>query len=330
MFKGSNITTKRWISFGIKLAVFSFALWFIYRKLFFSQDIEQIRAYFLSVFRSSDSWASLASVVLLMVCNWGLEAIKWRYLIRKVESVSFLQSFRAVFSGVTVSIYTPNRVGEYLGRVFYLNTADRIEAALITMIGSLAQLLITIVVGSLCFIPFIRLYSDIGTSSYLIYLVSFLVWVVIFLIVLAFLNTSFLTVLLKRIKPLQRFDKYLNVFSYYRTTELLVVLLLSLARYMVFTLQFFILLRAFGVDTSVLEGVVLIPLNFLAMTAIPTIALTELLIRESVALKFLGYASENTLGIATTTFTLWVVNLAVPALAGGLLIFWIRIFRKNG
>ncbi|MBE9468956.1 MAG: hypothetical protein IMY72_11655, partial [Bacteroidetes bacterium] len=50
-------------------------------------------------------------------------------------------------SGVTVSIFTPNRVGEFGGRIFVLKRKNRVSAIFATIVGSFSQLIITIVVG---------------------------------------------------------------------------------------------------------------------------------------------------------------------------------------
>ena len=89
-------------------------------------------------------YSILIVIVLMMFLNWFLEALKWQFLIKKIEEISFSRSVRAVFSGITVSAFTPNRVGEYGGRVFCLEKADRIQAVFITIIGSMAQLITTI------------------------------------------------------------------------------------------------------------------------------------------------------------------------------------------
>ena len=90
---------------------------------------------------------NISLVVLMMLLNWFLESLKWRFLISKIERVTIKRSVRAIFSGITVSAFTPNRVGEYAGRVFCLDKGDRIQAVLITVIGSMAQLITTIVFG---------------------------------------------------------------------------------------------------------------------------------------------------------------------------------------
>src|SRR5215208_118256 len=62
---------------------------------------------------SSKIW-NLVIVVFLMIVNWSIEAIKWKLSVQRVQPVSFVKSFCAVLSGVSFSVSTPNRVGEYL------------------------------------------------------------------------------------------------------------------------------------------------------------------------------------------------------------------------
>jgi uncharacterized membrane protein YbhN (UPF0104 family) len=57
-------------------------------------------------------------VIVLMFVNWSLEALKWKISVQSVQPVSFFRSLKAIFSGVSFSVTTPNRTGEYLGRVF--------------------------------------------------------------------------------------------------------------------------------------------------------------------------------------------------------------------
>ena len=68
-------------------------------------------------------------------------------------------------------------------------------------------------------------------------------------------------------------------------------------------------------------------LTFLSMSIIPTIALTELGVRGSVAIYF-GYISSNTIGILTASFALWIINLVVPAILGVLFVYQLKFFRK--
>lgn len=83
-------------------------------------------------------------VFILMFINWSVEAIRWNSLLRKVEYVSFIDALKATFSGITFALFTPNRVGEYAGRVLFINTVSRWRILIVTTIGIYAQLLSTI------------------------------------------------------------------------------------------------------------------------------------------------------------------------------------------
>ena len=72
------------------------------------------------------------------------------------------------------------------------------------------------------------------------------------------------------------------------------------------------------------------------MAAIPTIALTELGIRGSVSLYFiglyftsLGIMCSYDMGIITATTVLWIINLVIPAITGAIFVFRLKFFRKN-
>ena len=79
-----------------------------------------------------------------MLINWSIEALKWKISIRHIQRISFLRSFRAVLSGVSFSVNTPNRIGEYLGRVLYIEEGHRLQAISLTIVCSMSQLIITL------------------------------------------------------------------------------------------------------------------------------------------------------------------------------------------
>ena len=58
----------------------------------------------------------------------------------------------------------------------------------------------------------------------------------------------------------------------------------------------------------------------------PSVALVELGIRGNVALFFLTYITENSLAILAATFSLWTINLLLPAILGAVVIGGLDIF----
>ena len=279
----------------------------------------------------------LCVVLILMLVNWGIESGKWRYLIKKIETISFLKSYKAILAGNTVSIFTPNRVGEFFGRVFILKKANPWEGIFITIIGSMSQLLVTIIVGSTAFIFFIAKYLPL--DKYLNLTIIFVVIILNVFLILLFFNVSFISTFTHRFvkNKWKRVRIYMRIFAFYKTKELLLIFSYSLARYCVFTLQFYLLLIMFSIDIPIVDGVILISVVFFILAAIPSIALSEIGVRGSVALTVFSFYFENLglmsyqieIGILSTTSLLWVINLAIPALVGTLFVFKLNFFRKN-
>jgi uncharacterized membrane protein YbhN (UPF0104 family) len=323
-------------SLTIKISIIASALWFIYRRIFIKENLDDLPDEFNYIFQQNNFLPVLFLIIFLMFLNWGIETLKWKYMIGKIENVGFFKSLVAVFSGITVSIFTPNRVGEYAGRVFVLEKASRWEGVLITMLGSMSQLLVTIIVGAICFIAYVYKYIDLSENpSYFFYALILIISVLIFILLIIFFNVTFMTAIINRLP--RRFHKlkhYSLVFSSYKIHELLNVLLLSLLRYIIFITQFYILLNLFKVDIQYYEAFILVSMVYLSMAAIPTIALTELGIRGSIAIYFVGmfstYSSNpgvHDLGILTASSALWLINLAIPAILGAFFIFRLKFFR---
>ena len=304
--------------------------WFIYDRIFSTKDLQEISDYFKSHLNQGDKLWMFVLAILLMFVNWGLETYKWRYLILKIENISFLRAVKAILSGVTVSVFTPNRIGEYAGRVVYINKGDRIKAALITVISSFGQLTVTLLVGALAFLFYLQAYHSETIGSLSIYIAVQLYIVFFVLVLLTFINTSVLTIILSRIKFLAtRFQKYIEVFSYYSQADLLLILLLSSARFMVFSTQYYLLLLFFEVDITLMQAIILIPVYFITLTAIPTITLAELGVREVVAITVFSAISTNEIGMVSTSFAIWVINLAIPAILGVFFVLRARLFKES-
>ncbi len=325
----------------IQLVILVLTYGFIYDQVFDKKNLPLILQELGEDFSNPDVIWLMCLVVFMMFVNWAIETIKWRYLMAKIERIGFWRSYQAVLTGVTISSFTPNRIGEYFGRVFILNTGSRIEGILITVLGSMSQLLITIFTGSLAMLAFIPLFMTHYWSynSYLLYAIGAVVFGFNALLLGFYLNVSFLSTFKEKIlrNGLKRIRKFFRIFAFYHNKELLSVLLYSFLRYLVFSTQFYLLLRIFSIPIPYLDALMLISLIYFVMAVIPTIALTELGIRGSVALYFFGVYFSNqqvmsetiNLGILAASTLLWAINLGIPALVGSVFVFHLKFFRKK-
>ncbi len=323
----------------IQAVIFVMACLFMYRQLFLRKDLTTLVRILQEDLSRPGFLTGLVLVLILMLVNWSIEAVKWRYLVGKVEEVGFFKAFEAVLTGISISSFMPNRAGDYFGRVFILTRASRIEGILITMVGSVSQLLVTLIAGSLGLLAFIPLHLPASLFGRGYFYYSLVVGVIVLDLVLLtlYFRLSFLTALKEKLLQgwLRRFRKFFRVFAFYLNRELAAVITLSLVRYLVFTTQFYLLMLLFGVRLPYFQALMMIALVYLIMTMIPTVALTELGIRGSVAIYIfsLGMVSaagdEATLGILAASSLLWLINLVIPAMAGSFFIFRLQFVRKS-
>ena len=149
------------ISLFIKLAIVGICLYYIYNKIFNRSDFAGISNELKTALKKI-SLSDALLLIVLMLLNWSFETIKWRMIIKHLEPISFFKSFIAILTGITVSVFTPNRAGEFGGRIFFLEEGNRIQGILLTFLGNMAQLLITILTGALALLFYLSGYTDIN------------------------------------------------------------------------------------------------------------------------------------------------------------------------
>jgi hypothetical protein len=265
----------------------------------------------------------ISVVFLLMILNWTIESVKWIKLVNSLQELSFLKSLRGVLTGVTVSFFTPNRIGEFAGKIVHLKTENRVKGALLAFIGSSAQLLVTIQAGliALAFeqntIP--------GLENPYNYTINIILVVSGLMLTLFWFNIPAIFPLIRRFNWSNKYVEYFNVFNDLHWKELWIVYLLSLFRYFVFSFQNFLLLKAFGVEIPFAECLMLTSISFLLITAIPSISFGELGIRGGVNLAIFTTVTQDSTAILISTFSLWFINLVVPAILGAVSVLYIRI-----
>ena len=115
-----NKNIKIFFSYFLGPLLFLWLCWSIYNQVRNQEDLSaswiQIKGSF-----SSTKVVSFIIVELLMLLNWLTEAYKWRLAIKDVQKISLIRAFKAVLSGVSFSVSTPNSVGDYVGRILYID-----------------------------------------------------------------------------------------------------------------------------------------------------------------------------------------------------------------
>ncbi|MEJ7737660.1 MAG: lysylphosphatidylglycerol synthase domain-containing protein [Chitinophagaceae bacterium] len=141
-----NKNIKIFFNYYLGLLLFIWLSFTIYHQIKNQPHLETSWYRIKHVLQGEQSWKFWV-VFLLMFLNWGVEARKWQVLLQPVERMSIWKAFKATLAGVAFSINTPNRIGEYGGRILYVKEGNRIKAVSLTIVGSISQLIITIILG---------------------------------------------------------------------------------------------------------------------------------------------------------------------------------------
>jgi hypothetical protein len=227
--------------------------------------------------------------------------------------------------------FTPNRVGEYLGRILYIDEANRLPAISLTIACGIAQLLITMLAGILGMAYLlVKLPPEMELLHFWLTVLFYGTMIVMLGLAFFYFRLSWLNRLLEKIPSKGRLARAVKVLEEFNATVLLRILFLSFVRYLVFIVQYGLLFRVFGVELSWIEAAGGMSVVFLVMAVIPTFTfLTELGLRWGTSIQVMTLFSTNTVGIFAVSFGIWLVNLIIPALIGSLLILNIKLFRNK-
>ena len=266
--------------------------------------------------------AFLVLAIVFMVANALLEAYKWFSLISWAEPVRYFTAITSYFAGVAFSVITPNRIGEYPGRILYLGGGNTFRYINISVSGVVSQLAGMYTVGLAGLIYYnIAFPAPLAKAA-----MALCLTINIFIAVVYWRFQSWLP-RMEQNRFLRRFAVYGRLMSRVPPADKLKVLGISVLRVCVFTAQYLFLLRWMNVDIPLLPGFCLGALFFWVMAVVPSLALTELGIRGAVSLYIFGQYSSNSVGILAATTAMWAMNIVVPAILGSVLIMrmkWLR------
>ena len=304
--------------------------WSLYRQVMSQPDLSSNWQAIKNSWHRWEFWL----VIFLMGINWGIEARKWQLLVKHVEAFSFIKAFKSVLSGSSVTMLTPNRVGEYGGRILYVDEGNRIKAISLTIVGSISQLLVTMIMGC-CGLFFLRFFSN-DTRNALNVLPELWSTILIYLsigitvvLLLFYLRLAWLVRMMEKIPALEKIVKHIQVLDEFSNAQLLHILFLSFIRYLVFVLQYVLLLQVMNVEIAGWLCFWLMSVFYLVMAIAPTFGFIELPVRARASWELLRFYSVNSLGIGAAALGIWFINLVIPAIFGSLLILSIKIVKEK-
>ena len=265
--------------------------------LFFLENLKQIKI-----------WAFPFAVLLLSMTllNWYFEVVKWKNLASGIKQISLAEALKQSLASLTVSLITPNRIGEYGAKALYFEPKDRRRVVLYNFIGNFSQMSITVLFGLLGLWvvnekvshPFL---SDLPVTG----IFTIAATVLAAGILLGYIRKGIYSKLLRRLLAIPG-SLLANAF------------LLSALKYLVFSHQFYFLLLFFGVDLDYALCMSLITTSYLISSVIPGFVLFDWLVKGSVAVMLFSGFGVNEILVLSITSVMWLLNFGLPTLAGSL------------
>ena len=291
------------ISFLVKILLFLAVIWLFYNQL------------------NKIDWSNINDLhlqkpilfiftIVLVFFNWFFEYLKWDEVLKTSNSKTSLKiKIKSFLAGIVTGFLTPNMIGNFIGRMFYFQRRERIPIILLTLFSNAAQFIASILFG---FIALIWL----GAPK-----------------VIAFENSDFYLAILSPILVLLmwaffRFEKikvgFITRMKIYKKSVPLMLnaknfrfklMIFSLVRHGIFSLQYWLLLQAFGLEIG-WEWFGWIWQVFFWSTLIPSLWFGKLFIRESMALLILAPLTSEPSIVLFTSLILWSINQILPSLLG--------------
>jgi len=308
-----------WYRF-LYLTISALAFYYLANRIMSFDEWDAVNAVSLNT-----SWLFLLAVqIVLWAANLGTETLKWNYLLSAFSNYSFFDSLKMVFAGFTAGSFTPMKLGEHGGRLIFLRKEDRAAGVMASVFGSYLNTM-AILLLSLFVLPALLskrlLNADFPDSLPAIYyylliliiiaLSSLMIWLLSAAVKKSLRNTAW--AVKKEFFYNLRFKRVLKLFSY------------TLFRVVIYNLQLFVWFRFFNISCTWEIFFLLSPLYFMAITMVPAMFLLDLGIRGSAGLFIFSFQCGSSSVILFALFLLWFINVAIPVLAGNVIL----IFNKH-
>lgn len=253
-----------------------------------------------------------------MLIQWLAEALKWQLLLKQLIDLPFSKAVFMIFTGISFSIATPNRFGEFIGRIMHLPKGLQLQGTGYTFVGNFAQLITTCIAGSVGVFFFQAKLTEF-TAVGLKYIVSVFLYlgpfITLFCIFVYFKSGVFFSGIAK-INLLRNWKDKLLQLSQLSTKLLLQLLFISLLRYGIFLIQYTLMFEVTDLGIGFTETCMGISVMLFWLAILPTISLVELGLRWQFSVLLFAPFTSNFFGLTMSVTLIWLLNMILPAVIG--------------
>lgn len=267
----------------------------------------------------------VAVSLVLVLPGITLKALKWGYLLKQVKpSVSLSEVWNTLLVGFTFAVVTPGQIGE-VGRAFFISGRPRLELIGLSFIDKWFNLLPIILFGSLSLLLLPGLVMD--GNTYLFVSCGVLVALLWFALLLITLSPRWVRDFFYAINIMLPYrDKVkilLSGLDPIARRQALVLTILGVAHYLVYIVQFYLLVRSFH-SVAFFDSFRASAATIFVKAALP-ISIGGLGVGETAAVGFYRLFDVSQAAAFNSSVLLFSMNVLLPAVIGVLVLLKLRI-----
>ncbi|WP_395075033.1 hypothetical protein [Flavobacterium sp.] len=288
--------TKQFLVLGIKILIVVGAFYFIYKQLADNEKLDWQK--FIVLFQKNQSVVGIIFILFLSFLNRFLEILKWKNLVSSFKIISIDEATKQVLAALTAGIFTPNGIGEYAGKALYFEKSKTKQIVFLNLICNGIQLILSIAFGT------------IG-----LWVLGFRFWV---LMIVGFALLFFvLTFFTKKIKikgySIEKFIKKINEIPKAIHQK---NILLGMARYIIFSHQYYFLFLTFDVQLPYFTMMATIMTVYFLASSLPSFQFLDFAVKGSVGVYFFSLMGINEWIVIFITTLMWFLNVVIPVIIG--------------
>jgi hypothetical protein len=328
MTVGKTVLKNKWLNYTIKAIILAGATWAFYKQTFGKQNFTEMwLAFKLQLTVGNLFWIGLA--ILLLPLTYQIEVKKWQLAINHIVQPTFLQIIKSILAGTALAFWTPGQLGDYGGRLLFVQTHKKWEVILATAVANVAQQLAIITIGGIGITYYLFFYSDI--TGYALWVIAFLYLVIAVLTWFIYFNVDMVKPFLRKIRLFNEKNEQalaaLNDFSQY---ELWSLFLLASLKFMMYSFQYYCFLQFFGIYGGFAQLYLLILADYAIQLVLPIPPFLRLIFRGEVALAIWSSFTQNKVLILAASYSLFTLNVLIPSLIGIVLMMNMNILKSFG
>ena len=291
----ANNLQNRWIIGSIKWVLLVGCLYFIITRF---QDQ--------SINLNEIEWPNsigltLGFVFFLMILNWYLEALRWKVSLQSFDPISIKRAWNVILSGLALNWILPFTSGDLIARIF--QQRDKYQTSSAAMLNRGIMLGFTLILG---FYGVSHLAIDTTWDGLLSVIIIAGIGITLFVFR----------------KSLSGFLQYFQELS---SASFIKITILSLMRYVVFVVQFYLLLVVFMPEAEPTLLIAGIGWIFLIRSALP-LFFGGVGVREASGILFFEPHIADLQLVLIPVFLIWIINTVIPSLVGLIFVWRTKLF----